>query len=86
MAQMFQVVWTGNPIANESIFKDAPTEYMETARKVFELEKKMAFASPDPDAAQEITVSHFVQSFCISSQSLPGPHVLEYHHIQYCPT
>lgn len=57
VAQMFQVIQTGKPIANESLFQNASAQYTNTVTKIVELEQKMAFASPDPDKAQEITVS-----------------------------
>jgi predicted metalloendopeptidase len=57
VAQMLQVIWTGKAIANESLFLDADPQYMEISKKVFELEKQIAFASPEPEVAQEITVS-----------------------------
>jgi hypothetical protein len=54
---MTQVIWSGKPISKEALFQDAEPQYIETSKKVFELEKKIALASPDPDKAREITVS-----------------------------
>jgi hypothetical protein len=54
---MLQVTWTGKAILKESLFTDPDPQYMETTKKVFELQKKIALASPDPDRASEITVS-----------------------------
>jgi hypothetical protein len=60
MAQMFQVIWTGQPIANESLFKDPEkTEYLETSKLIAEFESKLIHASPDPEVASEAAVSSF---------------------------
>ena len=56
IAQMFQVIWTGEPIPAESIAKNVSGEYMSMAKKIVDLETKLSRASPDPDRAQEITV------------------------------
>jgi hypothetical protein len=58
IAQMFQVIWTGQPIANESLFKDPEKpEYLETAKLIAEFESKLIHASPDPEVASEPAVS-----------------------------
>jgi len=56
IAQMFQIMWTGTPISNDSIFKD-PEKYMDTASQIVQFEKKLANASPDQEVASEPAVS-----------------------------
>jgi hypothetical protein len=61
IAQMFQVIWTGQPIANESLFKDPEKpEYLETAKLIAEFESKMIHSSPDPEVAGEAAVSFII--------------------------
>lgn len=57
IAQMFKIIWTGQPIPNASLFENPDnSEYMEKAKLIAEFETKMINASPDPEVASETTV------------------------------
>lgn len=57
VAQMFQVIWTGQPIPNASLFQDPENpEYKETAKLIAEFETKLIKASPDPEVLGETSV------------------------------
>ncbi|KAE9987683.1 hypothetical protein EG328_001916 [Venturia inaequalis] len=56
IAQMFKIIWTGQPIPNASLFENPDNlEYMEKAKLIAEFETKMINASPDPEVASETT-------------------------------
>lgn len=74
IAQMFQVLWTGQPIPNASLFQDPENkEYMETAKLIAEFESKLIHASPDPELAQETAVS-FIHAPTLCSHMLKHTH------------
>ncbi|KAF2420974.1 endothelin-converting enzyme [Tothia fuscella] len=54
VAQMFQIIQTGKPIEKAKLFEKPDQRYMDTVAKIIEFEKKLAYFSPEPDAAQKI--------------------------------
>ncbi|QDS78081.1 hypothetical protein FKW77_003728 [Venturia effusa] len=72
MAQMFQIMSTGQPIPKASLFKDPEKpEYMEKAKLIVALEKKFAKASPDPEIAGSATYFYNVTSITDIQKMVP---------------
>lgn len=71
MAQMMNVIFTGEIMTYAQIANDTPTKYLPIAQKIWELEKKMANASPDPDVASEISYTYNVVNLEDMDKKLP---------------